>query len=138
MEKTLRLERRGCEYFAPDKDRDDVGNYRVGSYDYSIKGKDGRDYIVEFGANNYRVWRTTNKRTGAPLKKPHEEIVKANALYIDTEYEKDEPDGWRSAWRNSTLEHDIREMRLDYSQAGILAAVNEISKDHYTKIEWIK
>ena len=103
MEKTLKLERRGCEYFAPDKGRDDVGNYRVGSYDYSIKGKDGRSYIIEFASWDARTIRKTNKRTGAPLKHPKTEIIKRNALRIDTEFEKDEPSGWKSCWRNYRL-----------------------------------
>lgn len=138
MEKTLRLERRGCEYFAPDKGRDDIGNYRVGSYDYSIKGKDGRDYIIEFVSWDAWTIRKTNKRTGAPLKHPKTEIIKRNALHIDTEFEKDEPSGWKSCWRNSALEKEQNDKHRDYSIAGILETVNDISVDHYTAVEWIK
>lgn len=138
MEKILKLERRGNEYFAPDQGRDDVGNYRVGSYDYSIRGKDGRDYILEFGATDIVKWRYENKRNGAPLKKPVLEVIKSHALHVSTEYEIDEPDGWRSSWRNSNIERELRWLLLDYSQAGILEAVNKISVDHYTAIEWIR
>ena len=47
MTKTLYLEKRGCNFFKNDEINDfsNVGNYRVGSYDYSIKGKDGKTYI---------------------------------------------------------------------------------------------
>jgi len=134
----LLLERRGCEYTAADMGRDDVNNYRVGSYDYSIKGKDGRRYILEFGAWDPRKLRTTNKRTGAPLKNPVYEVVKNNALYLSTQYEETEKDGFRSCWRNAPMERTINGRHLDYSKAGILEAVNEISADHYDDIMWIQ
>lgn len=135
--KYLKLERRGCEYFAPDKGRDDVGNYRVGSYDHSIRGKDGRNYIIEFCSWDAWQIRKTNKRNGQPLKNPIKEIIKHNALYIDTEFNKIEPDGFVSSWRNSTLEREQNKKYRDYSIAGILDTVNEISIDHYDDIQWI-
>lgn len=134
----LLLERRGCEYFHGDQGRDDIGNYRVGSYDHSIEGKDGRNYIIEFGSWDAWTIRKTNKRTGAPLKHHKTEIVKYNALLIDTEFEKPEDGGrWFSSWHNSALEAEQNAKRRDYSKAGILETVNEISKDHFDDIKWI-
>ena len=52
MRKILYLEKRGCDFLNNDYDvkvLSDVGNYRVGIYDYSIHGKNGRDYILNFG-----------------------------------------------------------------------------------------
>ena len=46
MRKILYLEKRGCDFLNNDYDvkvLSDVGNYRVGIYDYSIHGKNGRD-----------------------------------------------------------------------------------------------
>ena len=82
-ENILYLECRGCYFWEHDKIKDisDVGNYRVGVYDYSIHAKNGRDYVLEFGAYDRRETRTTHKKTGKPLKHPKTEIVLSNALH---------------------------------------------------------
>ena len=66
MVKTLYLEKRGCDFFNKDNivTVSNVGNYRVGTYDYSIIGKDGRKYVIEFTQGQKRYTRTENKRTG--------------------------------------------------------------------------
>lgn len=134
MKKTLYLEKRGCNFFNGDTSTtgSDVGNYRVGSYNYSIEGKDGRNYIIEFCHGTRYIYRNTNKKTGAPLKHAVKELLNPNAIYIDTQFEDQE-----GTWRNIKLEEKLFEKNYNYTLSDILAIVNEISKDQYTKIEFI-
>ena len=130
MGNILYLEKRGCNFFndEPLKEISDVGNYRVGSYNYSIAGKDGNNYIIEFTRCQKR--RFTNKRTGKPLKKYI--VEHDHKLYMSTQYENDS-----GCWGNVQLDEIIYKLELDYTLKDILAAVNLISKDEYTSIEFI-
>ena len=136
----LLLERRGCEYFKPDEGRDNIGNYRVGSYDHSIKGKDGRSYILEFCSRDAWRVRKTNKRTGQPLKHPVAEITMKNALGISTEYEEDkEGSGYKMSYRNGQLERDFYSAApVPYCIESILEFVNNISVDYYDGVMWVE
>lgn len=131
---TLFLEKRGCDFFKDDRinQLSDVGNYRVGSYNYSIEGKDGINYILEFTNWKRYKYRKTHKRTGKPLKHEIKEIFNENALHIDTEYENE-----NGCFRNCKLENIIYEMNLNFTINDILKAVNLISKDKYTDIKFI-
>lgn len=134
-ENILYLEKRGCNFFRQDtrvNQLSDVGNYRVGSYDCSIVGKNGRKYILEFVGCDKWHKRMTHKRTGKPLKHPVIEMVLENALHVDTEYEEN-----GASWRDSHLESELRALDLTFTLAGILAAVNHISEKQYSKIEFI-
>ena len=113
------------------EDKSDVGNYRVGSYDYSIVGKDGIRYIVEFGfANGMRF---THKVTGKPLKHPKRDPEYADYMHINTQYENED-----GCWRNLAIEQEIYDKHFEYSISGILAAVNYIcGEDRYTEIEFV-
>lgn len=132
FENTLFLEMRGCNFWEDSKEAilSDVGNYRVGSYNNSIIGKDGIAYIVEFGQYDRYTYRKTNKRTGAPLKKEVRELVKECALRIDTQY--DTPDGL--SYRNSKLEKEISDLLLSYTKENILKVINIISEKQYDNI----
>lgn len=132
MNNILTFERRGCDFFKGDKINDfsDVGNYRIGVYTYSIKGKDGRNYIIEFGECTHYRYRTTHKVTGRELKKPIKEMIIEYGLHLDTQFEDE-----RGCWRNSKLECEIWEMHLPYTKEGILTAVNYISAQKYDGIE---
>ena len=79
FENTLFLEMRGYNFWEDSKEAilSDVGNYRVGSYNNSIIGKDGIAYIVEFEQCDRYTYRKTNKRTGAPLKKEVIELLES-------------------------------------------------------------
>ena len=130
MEKILVLEKRGCNY-ADLKDVEkmkisDVRNYRVGIYDYSIRGKDGRNYILEFGG--YEKKKVVETKTGK--KKIVTDYI--NALHIDTQYEDE-----KGCWRNLELEKRLQEMRFTYNLEDILKCVNEISKDTYTSVIFV-
>ena len=127
----LLLERRGCEYFK-NETPDTINNYRVCTAE-RVPGKDGKEYFIEFTKWDRWHYRTTNKRTGAPLKKGVMEITQRHALHIDTEYEN--KDG---SWRNSRLEQVLNNRGYDYSESDILAAVNSISAVKYDGIKYVE
>ena len=135
MEKTLYLEKRGCDFWKDDEIRkvSNVENYRVGSYENRIKGKDGNDYILEFTNLDRYTYRTTNKRTGEPLKKEVREVVMLHSLHIDTEFENE-----RGCWTNCALERKLHEKPRLYTLENILEVVNEISIDTYTSVEFME
>lgn len=133
----LYLECRGCYFFKGDSINNisDVGNYRVGAYNHRIQAKDGQAYILEFTHYDRKEMRYTNLRTGKPLKHPKYETVLENALHIDTEYEKQEENGYFTSRRNSKLEKYMHDMKIyRFTKADILKAVNAISVKQYDKI----
>lgn len=134
-EQTLFIECRGCDFFPNDRinQLSDVGNYRVGVYDYSIKAKNGKTYILEFNACDRWNYRTTNKRNGQPLKNPVKELIKERALHLDSQYDE-EREGGVLSFRDCPLEHDIFIRNLDYTLENILQVVNEISIKQYNNI----
>lgn len=136
--KEITLEKRGCDFFKNDpiSAASNIGNYRVGVYDYLIRGKDGKLYIIEFTHGTHRNYRTTNKRTGKPLKKSICEITNTNGLFINTQFEKEETDSrtgrkWNSCWRNSKLEEELYKLNLDYTIEGIETALEYITGEQY-------
>ena len=130
--KTLTLVKMGCDF--PNGDRinqlSDCENYRIETRKNLVKGKDGNEYFLIFGGYGKRRTRYTNKRTGAQLKRPVDEVVLENALHIDTEFDDE-----NGSWRNCKLESELCEMGLTFTKADILKAVNYISADNYTEIE---
>lgn len=131
-EKTLTLVKMGCNFWENDRinQLSDCKNYRVETRTETVKGKDGNNYFLSFGGYDKLRTRYTNKRTGAQLKHPVDEVVLENALHIDTMYENDE-----GSWRNIRLEAELSDMNLTYTKADILKAVNYISADNYTAVE---
>jgi hypothetical protein len=114
--------------------KSDVGNYRVCTMGETIPGKDGRNYFLEFSLwQNRSQLRYTNKRNGAPLKHPVQEIINPVGLHIDTQY----TDEGGQSWRNLCLEQRIHKRNPSYTTAEILAIVNEISAEHYDGIKWV-
>ena len=135
LKDVLFLEARGCYFGAYENSGSDVGNYRVGIYNHSIRGKNGINYILEFTRYDKRKMRYTNKRTGEPLKHPVYEIVVKDALHLDTEYEKTEPGFcYPCSFRDCKLEKHIHEKNYTYTKENILNVVNEISQKQYTQL----
>ena len=130
--KTLTLVKMGCDFFNGDRinQLSDCENYRIETRKNLVKGKDGNEYFLSFGGYDKRRTRYTNKRTGAQLKRPVDEVVLENALHIDTEFDNE-----NRSWRNCKLEAELCEMGLTFTKADILKAVNYISADNYTEIE---
>ena len=132
----LLLEKRGCNINGgvPANTESDVGNYRVCTMGESIPGKDGRNYFLEFSLwQNRSRPRYTNKRTGAPLKHPVQEIINPFGLHIDTSF----TDECGQTWRDLSLEQRIHKQNPSYTTAEILAIANEISAEHYDGIKWV-
>lgn len=124
--KTLYLMAMGCDFWKDDLElleHSDCQNYRIRGY---IVDKYGRDLFVEFGAGC--KYRTTNKRTGQPLKKAI--LEHKHKLCIDTQY--DNADG---SWRDSKLERELWEQELTYCTEDILKAVNYMAgRKAYTAV----
>ena len=135
-ENILYLEKRGCNFFLQDVKTcqlSDVGNYRVGVYDYSIIGKNGRAYVLEFTRYSKTQIRTTHKKTGKPIKFPVTEIVLENALHVGAGFEEN-----GLSWGDIQLEKELSTLDLTFTLSGILAAVNYISEKQYSKIEFLE
>ena len=132
----LYLECRGCYFFEGDSVHtvSDVGNYRVGVYEHRIQAKNGRRYILEFTSYDRKEMRYTTRKN-KPLKYPKYETVLENALHIDTEFEKQDENGFFSSWRDCKLEKELHDKKTYlFTKADILRAVNDISVKQYSKI----
>lgn len=131
---TLYLCKRGCNFHPREHEQSDIGNYRVGTLCESVPGKDGRTYFLEFNLwENRKVYRTTHKRTGKPLKNPVAEIINPNGLHLSTEY----TDENGMSWRNCNLEADISAKNYSYTKADILTVVNDISTTKYNNVKFV-
>lgn len=135
---TLYLERLGCEF---DTDRPDgIGNYRVCTVGECIPVKDcvsnwgegTQLYFFEFSKADKWTMRTTNKRTGAKLKKPVRELVKADALHVSTQFTPT-----HISYRDSVMEMGQWADPEDYTERSILDFVNRVSTKHYSRIEYV-
>lgn len=135
MEKILYLEKRGCDFIPGDpiNTLSDIGNYRVCTAEANIAGENGKIYFLEFTGGMRYKYRTKNKFTGKPLKKAVKELINANGLWIDAQY----TDEAGSSFGDSKLETEIDNQNLSYTKKNILKVVNHISKDCYTRIEFI-
>lgn len=108
----------------------DVKNHRVRvieNIDIVYKGKK-YNMFFEFTQGEHCNYRTTNKRTGAQLKKAVKETILKDGIYIDTQFEKLETDStgrtWFSSWRKSDLEEEFYKEHLAYTKESILKIVN--------------
>ena len=132
-ENVLYLKKMGLDFWDDEPVKSDINNYRVRTLGETIPGKDGKMYFLEFSLwRDRKRARHTHKITGKPLKHVAFDIINACGLHIDTEYTND-----RGSWGNITLENAIHDKNYSYTQADILAAVNEISTNNYTEIVFI-
>lgn len=128
MDNVLYLRKMGMN---DDTIKTDVKNYRVRVLENIDIIYNGKKYnmFFEFTHGTHRRYRTTNKRTGAPLKKAVEEIILKDGIYIDTEFEKLEgtwKDGtpYYSSWRNLDFESEFYNEHHEYTKKDILEIVN--------------
>lgn len=139
--KTLYLKEMGMD----DKNiHTDVQNHRVRvikNIDIVYQGE-AYNMFFEFTQGAHRNYRTTNKRTGAPLKKPVKEIIIKDGLYLDTQFERPETfsDGtpYFSSWRHSKMEREFFEEHHSYTRADILDIINRYSIEKYNKVVLIE
>lgn len=109
----------------------DVKNHRVRVLENIDIMYDGKTYnmFFEFLQGKHWHYRTENKRTGAPLKKPVYTIDLDDGMYLDTQYDIISSyfnDGTpiTSSYRNSTFEREFYNMHLEYTRENILKVVN--------------
>lgn len=119
----------------------DMQNHRVRvleNIDIIYKGKK-YNMFFEFLQSNHFNYRTTNKRTGAPLKKPVCETVQKDALSIDTQFERLEgtwKDGspFYASYRKGDLEREVYEKHYKITRENILKVINTYSIEKYNKV----
>ena len=129
-ENVLYLEKAGLDFWKDEPVKSDINNYRVRTHGETIPGKDGNMYYLEFTLwRDRKQVRYTHKITGKPLKHAAFDIINRCGMAIDTEFTNA-----RGCWANLQLEKEINAKNYSYTQADILAAVNEISTNTYTKI----
>jgi hypothetical protein len=132
-ENVLYLKKMGLDFWKDETVKSDINNYRVRTDGETIPGKDGNMYFLEFSLwRDRKQIRYTHKTTGKPLKHAAFDIINKCGLAIDTEFTNE-----RGSWRNCTLEAKIHAQNYSYTKADILRAVNEISTNTYTQIEFI-
>ena len=109
----------------------DIKNHRVRVVENIdiVYNDEKYNMFFEFTQCTHYNYRTTNKRTGAPLKKPIRELIIKDGLHMDTEFEK--MDGTSAAgtpfmmtYRKGDLEQEIRNEHHAYTKQDILEIVN--------------
>ena len=122
----------------------DVKNHRVRvleNIDIIYKGEK-YNMFFEFTQGAHWIERTTNKRTGAPLKKPITETIIKDGLYIDTQFERPEADStgrtWFASYRKCDLEREMWEEHHEYTRNDILDVINRYSTKKYNKVVLIE
>lgn len=128
MANVLYLRKMGMD---DDTIKTDVKNHRVRvveNIDIIYKGEK-YNMFFEFMHGAHRRYRTTNKRTGAPLKKAVEEIILKDGIYISTQFERLEgtrKDGtpYYSSYRNLDFESEFCNEHHEYTKKDILEIVN--------------
>lgn len=109
----------------------DIKNHRVRvvkNIDILYKGEKFNMFF-EFMQGKHWHFRTENKRTGAPLKKPVYTVDLMDGLYIDTEHERlggyfGDGMPWYSSFRKSDLEKEFYNEHHAYTRKDILEVVN--------------
>lgn len=126
--KTLYLLKMGCD---DNNITTDIKNHRVRVLENIDICYEGKTYnmFFEFCQGAHRHYRTTNKRTGKPLKREVEEIIVKDGLYINTCFDKLErvaEDGTPlyTSWRLGDLEKEFYEEHHAYTREDILEVVN--------------
>jgi hypothetical protein len=127
----------------------DIKNHRVrvlNNIDIEYKGEKYNMFFEFMQAEHYEH-RTTNLRTGKPLKKAVRKLIIQDGMAIDTQFERDEighdRDGksytYQSSWRKADLEREFWDQHLAYTRENVLKVVNAyITGPKYTKVVLIR
>lgn len=110
----------------------DLNNHRYTTIENIDLVFGGKAYNVFFEFSHWTryFYRTTNKRTGKPLKKAIKELVNNNALHIDTEYSIE-----KNSFRLAELEKaEIYDKNRNYNRGEILDLINKYSVVKYDKV----
>lgn len=123
----------------------DIKNHRirtVENIDIFYKGKT-YNMFFEFTQCPHYNYRTTNKRTGAPLKKAVQELIIKDGLHMDTQFEVLEKifaDGtpFYASYRKGDFESEIWNEHHAYTKKDILEIVNRYAIEKYNKVVLIE
>jgi len=129
--------------------RTSTGDLLPGKLTAYVVNEQGRRYWVSFSSWDRTYYRTTNKRTGAPLKKAVVDHITRNALFVDTQIDREETNGLYYDWadskeyysytftgggRDSITEKMARELDLTYTEENILLMLKHITGRDYDGI----
>lgn len=138
--KVLYLRKMGCD---DNNITTDIKNHRVRvieNIDIIYKGKK-YNMFFEFSQCTHWNYRTTNKRTGAPLKKAIKETLVIDGLYMDTQYDVPETNihgyTFTASYRKGDLEKEVWEEHHKYTQKDILEIINRYAIEKYDCIEFV-
>lgn len=142
MANTLYLREMGCDL---NNGLTDVNNHRVRvieNIDIIYKGQPFNMFFEFLSWERY-TYRTTNKRTGEPLKKAVKELVNINGIAVDTQFERDEVDErtgrtWQSSWRACDLEKEISAKNYSFTRKDILSIINTYSVEKFDKVALVE
>lgn len=119
----------------------DIKNHRVRvleNIDIIFENKK-YNMFFEFTQGTHFNYRTTNKRTGEPLKKPVQEVIVKDGIFVDTQFERQEgtwKDGtpFFASYRKSLLEREIFNKHYDFSRKSVLEIINAYSIEKYDRV----
>lgn len=138
--KTLYLRKMGCD---DNNITTNIKNHRVRvieNIDIIYKGEK-YNMFFEFTQCTHWNYRTTNKKTGASLKKMVKELLVVDGLHIDTQFEKPETNSngytFMMSYRKSDLESEIWNEHHKYTQEDILEIINRYAIEKYDRIEFV-
>lgn len=142
MEKTLYLLEMGMN---DSNITTDIKNHRIRTIENIDIFYNGKLYnmFFEFTQCNHYNYRTTNKRTGAPLKKAVRELIVKDGLHMDTQFEVLEKvfaDGtpFYASYRKCDLEKEVWNEHHEYTKKDILAIINRYAVEKYNKVVLIE
>lgn len=134
---TLYLETRGC---VDQSINTDIKRHRlctINNIDCVVNDQ-VLNVSFSFGHWSRYTYRTTNKRTGAPLKHPVKELVNPDGLSIDTQYDISKTDSrgyiWNMSYRCSAIEKPIHAANYSYTRRDILKVVNKYAVNKFDKL----
>lgn len=126
----LKLKRMGMDFWQGDPRTavSDCGNYRLRAE--SITDKNGVVFGADFGMGIKYAFEDEN---GKKYRKP--KIITETHLHADTWHYKKDEQGNEICVHYTAVERAVWESDLSYTLADILAFVNSVSVEQYTKIE---
>jgi hypothetical protein len=112
----LHLNRRGCMFYGEDKNKSDVGNYRVF---VRFIDKAGTEVCGDLSKGNVYDYSFKTPR-----------LVNDVAMNTDLQWED-----FRGCWQYRAA---VDPRGYSYTISGILAFINAIAADHYDDIKWVQ
>ena len=134
MNNVLFLERRGCEFNENEiiSAISNIGNHRLTTTGYTFQCANGRAYHVEIMHADKYVWRYTNMRTGAKLRKPIRERKAVCVAHFRFSYEDE-----RGCWADLDLEQAAWAAEVPFNESDILSYLNTLAAVAYDDIKYV-